>query len=103
MGKVPYSKPLDQHAPLRGDDRQPEEHATDGGRRGQENAVLEAELAHIPGRENVRWVALDFSDSDRTFAREFLPNVQLAACAWSSSSQRRGRVRFFLASSFMGD
>jgi hypothetical protein len=40
---------------------------------GKENAVLKAELAHIPGRENVRWVALDLSDGYRNFAREFLP------------------------------
>ncbi len=34
---------------------------------------------HIPGRENVRWVALDLSDGYRNFAREFFPNTQLVA------------------------
>lgn len=38
---------------------------------GKENAVLKAELVHIPGRENVRWVALDLSDGYRNFARDF--------------------------------
>jgi transposase len=46
---------------------------------GKENAVLKAELAYIPGRENVRWVALDLSDGYRNFAREFFPNAQLVA------------------------
>ncbi|HEY1537352.1 MAG TPA: transposase, partial [Polyangiaceae bacterium] len=46
---------------------------------GKENAVLKAELVHIPGRENVRWVALDLSDGYRNFAREFFPNAQLVA------------------------
>jgi hypothetical protein len=38
---------------------------------GKETAVLKAELDYIPGRENVRWVALDLSDGYRNFAREF--------------------------------
>lgn len=46
---------------------------------GKEGAVLHAELAHIPGRENVRWVALDLSDSYKRFAREFFPNARLVA------------------------
>ena len=46
---------------------------------GKEGAVLRAALAHIPGRENVRWVALDLSDSYRAFARDFFPNAQLVA------------------------
>jgi len=40
---------------------------------------LKAALDHIPGRENVRWVALDMSDSYRNFARDFFPNAQLVA------------------------
>ena len=40
---------------------------------------LRAALDHIPGRENVRWVALDMSDSYRNFARSFFPNAQLVA------------------------
>jgi transposase len=46
---------------------------------GKEGAVLKAELDHIPGRENVRWVALDLSDGYRNFAREFFPNARLVA------------------------
>jgi transposase len=41
-------------------------------------------LAHrrsptIPGRENVRWVSLDMSDSNRGFARSLFPRAQLVA------------------------
>lgn len=46
---------------------------------GKEGAVLKAALELIPGRENVRWVALDLSDGYRKFAREFFPNAQLVA------------------------
>ena len=46
---------------------------------GKEGAVLKAALEHIPGRENVRWVALDLSDGYRSFARDFFPNAQLVA------------------------
>lgn len=40
---------------------------------------LEAQLKHIPGRENVREVALDLSDSYKTFAKNFFPNAQIVA------------------------
>lgn len=40
---------------------------------------LETQLAEIPGRENVREVALDLSDSYKTFARGFFPNADLVA------------------------
>jgi transposase len=46
---------------------------------GKEGAVLRAALEHIPGRENVRWVALDLSDGYRNFARSFFPNAELVA------------------------
>lgn len=46
---------------------------------GKEAAVLRAALDHIPGRENVRFVALDLSDSYRNFARSFFPNAELVA------------------------
>jgi transposase len=36
-------------------------------------------LEDIPGRENVRFVALDLSDGYRSFARSFFPNAQLVA------------------------
>lgn len=44
----------------------------------QKNRLIEA-LTHIPGRENVRRVALDLSDSYRSFVREFFPNAELIA------------------------
>ncbi len=40
---------------------------------------LRAALDYIPGREGVRWVALDLSDSYRNFARDFFPNARLVA------------------------
>ena len=40
---------------------------------------LRAALEYIPGRENVRWVSLDMSDSYRSFVRSFFPNAQLVA------------------------
>jgi transposase len=46
---------------------------------GKDGATLEAALFHIPGRENVRFVALDLSDGYRSFARRFFPNAQLVA------------------------
>ncbi len=46
---------------------------------GKSAGELRAALEHIPGRENVRWVALDMSDSYRRFARDFFPNAQLVA------------------------
>ena len=46
---------------------------------GKSRAELTAALQHIPGRENVRWVTLDMSDSYRSFARSFFPNAQLVA------------------------
>lgn len=46
---------------------------------GRTGAEVEAALAHIPGRENVRTVTLDMSDSYRSFARRFFPNATLVA------------------------
>ena len=46
---------------------------------GKSGAELRAGLEYIPGRENVRWVSLDMSDSYRSFARSFFPNAQLVA------------------------
>jgi len=46
---------------------------------GKSSAELTAALQHIPGRENVRWVTLDMSDSYRNFARSFFPKAQLVA------------------------
>jgi transposase len=46
---------------------------------GKDGATLRSNLEHIPGRENVRFVALDLSDGYRSFARSFFPNAQLVA------------------------
>ena len=46
---------------------------------GKDGATLRAALEHIPGRENVRFVALDLSDGYRSFARGFFPNARLVA------------------------
>ena len=46
---------------------------------GRTIADLEAALAYIPGRENVRVVALDMSDVYKGFARRFFPNARLVA------------------------
>jgi transposase len=46
---------------------------------GKSTDDLRAALDHIPGRENVQWVALDMSDSYRNFARGFFPNARLVA------------------------
>ena len=40
---------------------------------------LENTLSYIPGRENVRLVALDMSDVYKGFARRFFPNARLVA------------------------
>lgn len=47
--------------------------------RGREIATLKNELAHIPGRENVKNVACDLSDPYKTFAKEFFPNAAIIA------------------------
>lgn len=46
---------------------------------GRRGAEIEAQLAHIPGRENVRWIALDLADSYKSFCKRFFPNAQLVA------------------------
>jgi transposase len=46
------------------------------GRSGQQ---LHTALADIPGRDKVRLVALDMSDSYRSFAKSFFPNARLVA------------------------
>jgi transposase len=40
---------------------------------------LETSLAHIEGRDNVRLVALDMSDTYKSFARRAFPNARLVA------------------------
>ncbi len=46
---------------------------------GKTGPELDAALAYIPGRENVRWVGLDMCDSYKSFARRFFPNARLVA------------------------
>lgn len=46
---------------------------------GKTASELRAALEYIPGRENVRWVSLDMSDSYRSIVRSFFPNAQLVA------------------------
>ena len=46
---------------------------------GKSGADLRAALEYIPGRDNVRWVALDLSDSYKSFAKSFFPNARLVA------------------------
>lgn len=46
---------------------------------GRRKADLREALFDIPGRENVRLVSLDMSDTYKSFAKEFFPNAQLVA------------------------
>lgn len=46
---------------------------------GKIRAELIAQLSDIQGRENVKNVILDLSDSYKSFAREFFPNAQIVA------------------------
>lgn len=46
---------------------------------GRTGAELEAALAYIPGRENVRTVTIDMSDPYRSFVRRFFPNAVIVA------------------------
>lgn len=46
---------------------------------GRSVGEMEAQLAHIPGRENVRFVVTDLCDPFKTFARGFFPNAQVVA------------------------
>lgn len=47
--------------------------------RGKNIYDLEKQLSHIPGRENVKQVALDLSDTYKSFAKKFFPNSKLIA------------------------
>ena len=46
---------------------------------GKTGLQLRESLAHIKGRENVKYVALDLSDAYKTFAMTFFPNAELVA------------------------
>ena len=40
---------------------------------------LEAQLGHIPGRDNVRFVVIDMCDPYKSFVQRFFPNARLVA------------------------
>lgn len=46
---------------------------------GKSSADLEAQLAHIVGRENVKWVTTDLADPFKNFVKGFFPNAQVVA------------------------
>jgi transposase len=46
---------------------------------GRTGPELEAALMYIPGRENVRTVAIDMSDPYKAFVRRFFPNASIVA------------------------
>ena len=46
---------------------------------GKSKAILQAQLAHIPGRENVEYVTMDMCDPYRSWVRDFFPNAQIVA------------------------
>lgn len=46
---------------------------------GRTGPELDAALAAIPGRENVRIVSIDMSDSYKSFVRRFFPNATIVA------------------------
>lgn len=46
---------------------------------GKSQMALEAQLAHIPGRENVRYVSMDMCESFRNFSRSFFPEAKRVA------------------------
>jgi transposase len=46
---------------------------------GKRGDKLLAALSHIPGRDNVRFVALDLCDPYKRFTKAFFPNAQLVA------------------------
>src|SRR5262249_49115564 len=46
---------------------------------GRTAGEMEAQLAYIPSRENVRFVVVDLCDPYRSFVRRFFPNAQVVA------------------------
>lgn len=46
---------------------------------GRSGDCLRESLRHIPGRENVKQVALDLSDPYKKFVKEFFPNAEMVA------------------------
>lgn len=46
---------------------------------GKTATEVEATVAHIPGRENVRWVSMDLCDPYKRFTTHFFPNAQIVA------------------------
>lgn len=46
---------------------------------GKTHAELTSQLQNIPGRENVKLITLDMSDSYKSFAKSFFPNAKIVA------------------------
>jgi transposase len=46
---------------------------------GRQGGLLRASLSHLEGRERVKNVAMDLSETYRSFAREFFPNAKIIA------------------------
>ena len=46
---------------------------------GRQSVVLRHALSHLDGRENVKNVVMDMSETYRSFAQEFFPNAKLTA------------------------
>ena len=46
---------------------------------GTRGSELEAQLEHIDGRDNVRWVVLDLADSYKSFCKRFFPKAEMVA------------------------
>lgn len=47
--------------------------------KGKTQAELWDQLGSIPGRENVRWVAMDMCDTYKSFVKDFFPKSQIVA------------------------
>lgn len=46
---------------------------------GKSKAILQSQLGHIPGRENVEYVTMDMCDPYRSWVKDFFPNAQIVA------------------------
>lgn len=46
---------------------------------GKDRASIKKQIEHIPGRENVKWVTLDLSETYKGFIFDHFPNAQMVA------------------------
>lgn len=46
---------------------------------GKDHASMLEQIKDIPGRERVKWVAIDMSSSYKSFVKQFFPNAQITA------------------------